>query len=462
MEYEIRFCTTPDNAQLAYATFGKGPALVVPPSWVSLLDLDSEDSWSLPFWKELAKYFTVLLYDKHGCGLSDRDRTDFSFEKEVRDLESIIECSQFEWFAFFGYSESGTTSIAYATKYPERVSHLIIYGSYRCGALIAPPKVKSALINLILAHWGLGSKMLTDLFIPDADKKTFNYANRFQQKSATAEMAASLSKAEDNFDVTNLLPDVKAPALVIHRKGDRIVPSKFGRELAALIPNAKFLLLDGNNHPPWTGDSDRIVREIINFIGLKEFPKSEILLKEPLNTEKEFKRKLAAIMSADVEGYSRLMDQDEEKTIHTLTSHRLVISDCVQQFRGRVVDTPGDNILSEFNSVIDAVKSAVKVQSELSERNAELPIEQRMKFRIGINLGDVVEEEGRIYGDGVNIAARIPDFAEGGGICISGSVYDQIENKLSIIYKPMGEQAVKNITKPVRVYKIIMESEDSS
>ena len=173
------------------------------------------------------------------------------------------------------------------------------------------------------------------------------------------------------------------------------------------------------------------------------------------------KRKLAAILSADVEGYSRLMGQDEEQTIYTLTSYRSVISDLVKQCRGRVVDTTGDNILAEFSSVVDAVNSAVKIQTELAERNAKLAIEQRMQFRIGINLGDVVEEEDRIYGDGVNIAARLESMADAGGICISGTVYDQVETKLEWHYDYLGEKDVKNIYRPVRVYKLLMNPKRS-
>jgi len=178
-------------------------------------------------------------------------------------------------------------------------------------------------------------------------------------------------------------------------------------------------------------------------------------------TQEGLKRKLAAILSADVEGYSRLMDQNEEQTIRTLTSYRNAISELVQQYRGRVVDSPGDNILAEFSSVVDAVKSAVKIQSELTERNAELPMEQRMQFRIGVNLGDVVDEESRIYGDGVNIAARMESMAEAGGICISDRAYDQVENKLALKYEDLGEHQVKNIRRPIRIYKVLMEADDS-
>jgi adenylate cyclase len=172
-------------------------------------------------------------------------------------------------------------------------------------------------------------------------------------------------------------------------------------------------------------------------------------------TTQDFKRKLTAIFTADVEGYSRLMREDEEATVRTITSYRAVMTKLIQQYRGRVVDSPGDNILAEFVSVVDAVNCAVEIQRELAERNADLPDNRKMIFRIGVNLGDVIQEGERIYGDGVNIAARVEGLAEGGGICISGTVYDAIEAKLGLEYEYLGEQEVKNIDRPVRVYRVL-------
>ena len=163
----------------------------------------------------------------------------------------------------------------------------------------------------------------------------------------------------------------------------------------------------------------------------------------------DFKRKLTAILSADAEGYSRLMAEDEEATVRTITAYREVVTEVVQKHRGRVVDSPGDNILAEFASAVDAVRGGVEIQEELKARNAELPVNRRMEFHIGINLGDVIHEEERIYGDGVNIAARVESLAEAGGVCVSDTVFDQIESKLPLGYEYLGEQSVKNITKPV-------------
>jgi TolB-like protein/class 3 adenylate cyclase/Flp pilus assembly protein TadD len=172
-----------------------------------------------------------------------------------------------------------------------------------------------------------------------------------------------------------------------------------------------------------------------------------------------FKRKLTAILSADVVGYSRLMEDNEEATIQTLNTYRNSMTALVQQHRGRVVDTTGDNLMAEFSSVVDAVKCAVETQKEMNERNADLPENRRMLFRIGVNLGDIIEEDDRIYGDGVNIAARLEGLAEAGGICISRTAYDQVKNKLELGYEYLGEHSVKNISEPVHVYRILMEPE---
>ena len=176
-------------------------------------------------------------------------------------------------------------------------------------------------------------------------------------------------------------------------------------------------------------------------------------------TSEEFKRKLTAILSADVKGYSRLMGADEEATVRTLQAYKEVMASSIQHHRGRVVGTAGDSVLAEFASVVDAVQCAVEIQQVLRAKNAMLSETRRMEFRIGINLGDVIEEGDTIYGDGVNIAARLEGLAEPGGICISESAYQQIENKLPLRYDYLGEHEVKNIAKPVRVYKAQIEPE---
>ena len=165
-------------------------------------------------------------------------------------------------------------------------------------------------------------------------------------------------------------------------------------------------------------------------------------------------RRLAAVLSADAHGYSRLMGEDDVGTVRTLTAHQALMRETVPRFHGRVVDTPGDNMLAEFPSVVDAVECAVRLQQALQDRNAELPEHRRLEFRIGINLGEVLVDDQRIYGDAVNVAARIETMAHPGGICVSGIVYDQVIGKLSFRWEPLGEQSAKNIIRPFRVYRL--------
>jgi adenylate cyclase len=169
-------------------------------------------------------------------------------------------------------------------------------------------------------------------------------------------------------------------------------------------------------------------------------------------------RKLTAILCADVFGYSRLMGDDEEATLRTLSSHRKLIDSLVEQHRGRFVNSAGDSVLAEFASVVNAVQCAVEIQTTLKAENANIPPERRMEFRIGVNLGDVMVDSEQIYGDGVNVAARLESLAEPGGICISAIVHDQIKNKVALSYEDLGAQQVKNIAEPVRVFRVLTEA----
>jgi len=180
-----------------------------------------------------------------------------------------------------------------------------------------------------------------------------------------------------------------------------------------------------------------------------------------MTTEQKVTRKLSAILSADVKGYSLLMTNDEFTTIKTLKEYRKIMTEIVEEHSGRVVDAPGDNIMAEFSSVVNAIQCSVEIQKTLKDKNAELPDDKRLEFRIGVNIGDVVQDGENLYGEGVNIAARIEGLADPGGICISRGAYDHLKNKLKLGYEYIGEHSVKNIKDPVRVYKVLMEQKDA-
>src|SRR5882724_4372086 len=173
--------------------------------------------------------------------------------------------------------------------------------------------------------------------------------------------------------------------------------------------------------------------------------------------EVRVQRKLTAILCADVHGYSRLMGEDEEATLVTLTSHRKIIDSQIENHHGRFVNSAGDSVLAEFASVVEAVNCAVDIQTGLKAENASLPPERRMEFRIGVNLGDVMVEGDQIHGDGVNVAARLESLAEPGGISISGIVHEQVRDRLPLSFEDCGEQTVKNIARPVHVWRVLLD-----
>src|SRR5216684_1616153 len=174
------------------------------------------------------------------------------------------------------------------------------------------------------------------------------------------------------------------------------------------------------------------------------------------------KRKIAAIFAADIAGYSRLVAEDEEETLRRLASYRQVTDDFIARYGGRIFNTAGDAVLAEFPSAVEAVRCAIDIQESLRTRNMAYPPSRHMSFRIGITIGDVVERDGDLLGDGVNIAARLEGLAEVGGICISRAVHEQVANKLSVQFADIGEQEVKNIPTPVHAYRVAMRREDGT
>jgi len=267
MKQQIGFCTSPDGARIAYATVGDGPALVMPATWISHLQLIWQDPAARHFFEALALHHTLVRYDQRGSGLSDRNRTDFTLEAELKDLETIIDNLKLKRLALMGISLGGPISVAYIARHPRRVSHLILHGSFARGKAGFTEEFRTALISLVRAHWGLGSETLTNMFLPGASPEVAESFSYYQRECATPEMAAKLGDIVYEADVVHLLPSIRVPTLVLHRQLDRVIPFALGRDLASLIPNARFVPLEGRDHIPWYGDSDSVLHAIAEFLG---------------------------------------------------------------------------------------------------------------------------------------------------------------------------------------------------
>jgi pimeloyl-ACP methyl ester carboxylesterase/DNA-binding CsgD family transcriptional regulator len=266
-EQEIRFCEV-EGARVAYATVGSGPALVVPALWIGHLELEWGFEEFRRFVGALARTRTVIRYDRLGTGLSDRDAgvPEVGVDTELRTLEALADELALDELSLLGISWGGCAAAAFAARHPERVRCLALVGCYADGARIAAPDLREAMLATVRAHWGAGSRALTDVWLPGADAETRERFARLQRAAATAEAAAAMLEAVYRADVRPLLPRVRAPALVVHRRGDRAMAFELGRELAAQLPDARLVALDGELHPPWLGDSASVVTAVSSFL----------------------------------------------------------------------------------------------------------------------------------------------------------------------------------------------------
>ncbi|HXG37033.1 MAG TPA: alpha/beta fold hydrolase [Dehalococcoidia bacterium] len=274
----IRFCTTSDGVRIAYGTVGEGPPIVKAPNWLTHLEYEWQNPVWRHWWQELAVDHQVIRFDQRGCGLSDWDVEDLSFQSWVRDLETVVEASGVGKFALLGISQGGAVAIEYAVRHPEKVTHLILCGAYTRGWAKRGHSLPEheAVLTLIREGWGRDNpiyrQLFTLTFMPEATPEQIHWFNELQRVSTSAPNAARLRTASGQIDVLDRLPLVSVPTLVLHARGDERVPFDQGRQLASLIPNARFVPLDSRNHltledePAWP----RLLAEVRAF--LSDFP----------------------------------------------------------------------------------------------------------------------------------------------------------------------------------------------
>jgi pimeloyl-ACP methyl ester carboxylesterase/DNA-binding CsgD family transcriptional regulator len=259
----VRFCRASDGRRIAYAVLGQGSPLVFPAWWINHLEVLWEHPTARAFFRGLAADHTLVIYDRQGCGLSDRSWTDYSLESDLEVLETVVKHLGFERLVLFGFSHGAPPAIAYTVEHPDRVSKLILYGLLDRPTFVG--ELGEAATALLRAHWGLGSRTLADMLLPGADEQTVEWFARWQRESATPEVAIAVASVD--FELADLLPRIAVPTLVMHRQEDTMMPFREGMEVAAQIPAARFVRLDGKMHPCFLGDIDSVLIEVRRFLG---------------------------------------------------------------------------------------------------------------------------------------------------------------------------------------------------
>ena len=443
MEPQVRFCTSFDGVRIAYATLGEGPPLVSVPAWGFNLELDWKHPNGHAFFEGLSRGGLYVAFDCRGVGASQRDVDDVSLDARVGDIAAVVDHLQLERFDLFGGLDGAAVSVAYAAQHPERVSRMVLWAAYPCGVEMVRPGAARSVVELIRGNWSLARRAMADTVFPSGPTELQRWWSSTVRESVLPETAARHVEFYASVDVREYLPEVRAPTLVLHRRGDRNAPIAAGRAAATLIPDARFVALEGDIGHPYFGDMSYIetVREFLDQ------GRAQPSLAEP-STGGAFR----TVLFTDVEGSTSLSQRlGDARAREVLRAHERIVRDALRSHQGAEVKTMGDGFMASFSSATRALECAIAMQRAFAEHNESA--EEPMRVRIGLNAGEPIEEEKDLFGTAVNLAARIAAKAEGGEILTSDVVRQLVAGK-GFLFSDRGDVVLRGFEDPVRLYEV--------
>jgi class 3 adenylate cyclase/pimeloyl-ACP methyl ester carboxylesterase/acyl dehydratase len=443
MDHQLAYFARPDGVTLACGIAGTGPPLVLVMGWTTHLDWFFRHPATLLF-EPLTHHVKLITFDKHGSGLSDRDRTEFTLDSEVYDIEALVEHLGLDRFLLMGMSEGGLAAAAYAAKHPDRVDKLVLYSTTANGPALGPDPFKKSFVEVIRSAWGMGSKSITDLIVPDASKEEQEEFARAQREAASADVAANLMDMLYHTDIRPLLPQIQAQTLVIHRRSSRAFPPRNGRDLAAGIPNSRAVIIPGVAHyPPTPGDPNTIdvVNEILDFL----MPGVEARAVRHRDT-------FRTVMFTDVEASTQLVARlGDTKARDILRRHEAVCRRAVAAYGGVEIKAMGDGFMVSFTSTSAALDTAIAIQEALVDEFADG--QEDISIRIGIHAGEPIAEDDDLHGTAVIMASRIMAAADGREIMVSSLVRELVAGR-NYRFVGRGQRSLKGFEELVPVFEL--------
>ena len=444
MEPRIQYATTADGVSIAFWTLGEGIAFVEMPT-IPVSHIQME--WQFPQWRRwyesLARRRKVVRYDCRGAGLSDRDVSDFSLDAYALDLEAVVDRLGLESFVLLSPIHSGPVAIAYAARHPERVSYLVLWHSWAVTHDAASPQLR-ALAQMRDTDWHVYSEAVAHTLLGWSEgEPAHRYAELMRECIAQETMRAALV-ASGGFDVTALLPQVKAPTLVLHRRQLSWLSVDIARGLASRIPNARLALLEGESGAIFLGDTAAALRAINQFMG--EGEEAEVWAELPAAGA------VHTILFTDVEGSTALNQRlGDAKAREVLRAHEHIVREALKTHGGSEVKALGDGFMASFSSATRALECAIAMQRAFEEHNESA--DEPLRVRIGLNAGEPIAEEKDLFGMTVIVAARIAAKAEGGEILAANVVRELAAGK-GLLFADRGEVALRGFEDPVRLYEV--------
>jgi class 3 adenylate cyclase len=443
-EPRIQYAQTADGVSIAYWTLGEGEPLVSLPE-PSLSNIQFE--WGMPkcrrYYERLASTRRLIRYDGRGTGLSERDVSDFSLDAMVGDLEAVVERLELKTVGLIAAFNAGAGAITYAVRYPELVSHLILWCSWERSY---DPAWARAMDELAEKDWDVYTESAAHSIVGWSAVEEARRFAEFMRESVTPATFIASSRAADKFDVTTLLPLVKGSVLVLHRPHQPLGSVEAAKVLASKIPNARLAMLGGALPLPWM-EMESVLTAIDEFLGEGEEAAAAPKVGEGLQT----------ILFTDVEGSTALTQRlGDVKARELLREHERMVREALKSHGGAEVKTMGDGFMTSFSSATKALECAIAMQRAFAEHNESA--EEPIRVRVGLNAGEPIAEDdpdgrGDLFGTAVNEAARITATAEGGEILVS-DVVRQLAKGKDFLFADRGDVALKGFDEPVRLYEV--------
>jgi class 3 adenylate cyclase/pimeloyl-ACP methyl ester carboxylesterase len=445
MEPRIQYTQTTDGVSIAFWALGEGTALVEMPT-IPVSHIQME--WQFPQWRRwyesLARAGMVVRYDCRGAGLSDRDVSDFSLEAQVRDLEAVVDRLGLDRIVLAGSIHSGPVAIAYAARHPERVSHLILWHSWARTRDGASPQLR-ALAQLRDTDWHVYSEAVAHTLLGwSQGEPALRYAALMRDCITQETMSAAL-RAIGEFDATAMLPQVKAPTLVLYRRQLSWLSADVARGLASRMADARLAILEGESGAIFLGDTGAVLRVIGEFLGEAE--------KFVLEPEAPAVGALRTILFTDVEGSTALTERlGDAQARDVLRAYERIVREALKSHGGSEVKALGDGFMASFLSATRALECAIAMQRAFAAHNEQQP-DAPLRVRIGLNAGEPIAEREDLFGTAVNMAARIAAKAEGGQILASDVVRQLVAGK-GFLFSDRGDVVLQGFEDPVRLYEV--------
>ncbi len=422
------------------------------PGWISHLELSWHNPINRALFEGYAQDYTVVRYDKRGTGLSDREHASqslYSLDARVRDLEAVVDDLKLRRFILRGTSEGGPVAIAYAARYPRKVSHLILFGTFASGSALAAIQsdVGGALMSLIRAEWGLGSTTMASLLNPGAPAPDAEDYARMQRESATAEYAAGMINALRKIEVTDLLSKIAARTLVMHAKDDKAIPFEMGRQLAAGIRNARLHAFDGGHFPSNPAVITEVTSVVRTFLTGEE--QSEGQPAPQAAATRPSPAGLVTILFTDLASSTALTQRlGDAQAQELVRAHNTIVREALGAQGGSEIKHTGDGIMASFPTASAALECAIAIQRAVEARG-----DSNLSVHIGVNAGEPVAEDADLFGTSVQLARRICDHARSGEILASNVVRELSAGK-GFLFADIGEVVPKGFEEPVRLHEV--------